>query len=330
MNAPPLPNHLPSTIEVESSSLNKLRKRSWWVLGIGAVVSLVPYVSLVMWALFLPVIIFAGYSARKLIKMNERKQGISLLIAAIIFVPYTFIASSVTTLVFAGAVEGVKRGVAEGTSKIGSTGDAIPADESKTSDAGSKSVRPDSKKTIEFWKKMREIEGQANNSLKDDPRKYPMAEGGQYDFPKFSNDDFEALTNFHFSQGAIKQQVSNDIGNLPILGIDPDLMRFKIDLCEHWRSTADVVNGLAVIFNAVHQQKVRFTSNEAYALRTAKALLKQGDMEAEYQENQQEIEGMRKKWSVVRDNDAMLREKISKREQEIKSVLTSRYNWEFN
>jgi len=94
-------------------------------------------------------------------------------------------------------------------------------------------------------------------------------------------------------------------------------------------STANVHLGCSDLVRALHEQRIHFTSGSAYALRTLKALAGQSDMEQKYQENQGEIDRRATKWNEARERDKELRERIRKREEEIKAFLTGTYNWEF-
>lgn len=288
---------------------NTAKAKSWITLGGGALIALIPFVGLIMWLLFLPIVILVGRWGYRIIGTGDTKGGLIHIGAALLFVPFAFAAPMISTGLVADLIWPP---VAQGTVDQSVSG--------KSSDSDS---------TIEYWKKLRGFETAASSELKEDTRQYPMVESGQFDFTKFNKDDFEKLTQHFFEDGTIKRRVATDIANLPVLGVDSDLVRFKIDLCEHWNSAAQVSLGFAELVNSLHQQKLQFTNGEAYALRTAKALMGQGDMEAAYQESQHEIDRRLQAWNLVRTKDETLREQVAKKEQEVKALLTRKYNWEF-
>lgn len=262
--------------------------------------------------------------------MGDTKGGVTHLLAAALFIPFALTVPVANTLLVCdiiwpptpGKTETASSSAANGPDSLGVTHKSNTG----TSDVG---AVIDSKKTIELWKKLREFEIVANSSLKEDVRKYPLSESGQYDFTQFKKDDFEILTKFHFAAGEIKRQVAIDIGNLPVLEVDQDLIRYKIELCDHWNVASQMSMGFAALVNSLHEQRIHFTSEEAYKLRFAKGLMGQSDMESAYQQNQREIDSRVEAWKVIVSRDAKLRDQLMKSEQEVKALLTSRYNWEF-
>lgn len=319
-----------TTPELSPQAAQSIKAKSWITLGGAAIISVIPFIGLIMWLLFLPVVILVGMWGYRLIGMGDTKGGVIHLGAAFLFVPFAFVAPLVTSSLMSaliwpptpGKTATASNSAANGPDSLGVTHRSNAA----TSDMGS---TPVAKKTIEFWKKLREFEIVANSSQKDDMRKYPQSESGQYDFTQFKKDDFEILTKFHFAAGEIKRQVAIDIGNLPVLEVDQDLIRFKIELCDHWNAASQMSMGFAALVNSLHEQRIHFTSEEAYKLRFAKGLMGQSDMEAAYQQNQREIDSRVEAWKVIVSRDAKLRDQLMKSEQEVKALLTSRYNWEF-
>jgi len=306
------------------------KTKSWVTLGGGAIIALIPFVGLIMWLLFLPVVILVGMWGYRLIGMGDTKGGVIHLGAAFLFVPFAFVAPLVTSSMMSDLIWPTPSNKPTAGSNSSASGSDSPV-ATHRANAGASDVgtSADSKKTIEFWQKMRAFEINANTSVKKDTRQYPMSESGQFDFTKFEKDDFETLVKYHLDQGGIERQVAIDIGNLPILGVDQEVVRYKIDLCEAWSVSSQMSIGWAQLVNSLHQQRVQFTSEEGYKLRTAKALLGQSDMETAYQQSQREIDARLQDWNSVRSREEKLREQMVKREQELKALLTSRYNKEF-
>lgn len=291
-----------STAVHASPQQEKLKVRSWRALAVGTGLCLIPYVGFSMWFLAIPLLLYTAVNGFRVLKSGDRDGGLLVIGASIFVAPVAFF---ILPFCSAGLVEVM-------------TGKLQQATSATTSNA-----------TIEYWTKMREIEKSANDGVKKDPRDYPMTESGQYDFPKFVNEDYEALSKYYYAEGITEQKVAVDIGSLAILGVDQELVSYKTDLCEHWSSSARVFLGWAELVNCLHQQSIKFTNGGASTLRLAKALLGQADMEIQYQSNQQEIDSKLKSWNLLRAQDNMLRERIQKRELEIKALLTSRHNWEF-
>ncbi len=72
---------------------NKTAKtKSWITLGGGALITLIPFVGLIMWLLFLPVVILVGRWGYRIIGAGDTKGGLIHIGAALLFVPFAFVA----------------------------------------------------------------------------------------------------------------------------------------------------------------------------------------------------------------------------------------------
>lgn len=87
-----------TTPELSSpQSLKSIKAKSWITLTGGAIICLIPFIGLIMWLLFLPVIILVGRWGYKLIGLGDTKGGVIHLASAAVFVPFAFLSPVIST-----------------------------------------------------------------------------------------------------------------------------------------------------------------------------------------------------------------------------------------
>jgi hypothetical protein len=155
---------------------------------------------------------------------------------------------------------------------------------------------------------------------------YPTNSAGYFNFPSFSEADFVSLEEFHRKISSGANRAANQISSISVLDVDHDLAQYKAEIRDFYLSDAHMHAGNEELVRALHEQRFYFTSPEAYAKRFSLLLLGQADFEQKYKANQQEIDRMSERMINERKRHEELRESMKRKDDDIRTTLTQRYN----
>jgi hypothetical protein len=184
--------------------------------------------------------------------------------------------------------------------------------------------------TRNYWLGIREIKKTAEVSLGQmRAGQYPLNDAGQPDMLSFTNKDFENFRQLEFKREKIARDCVEKLGKLPALGVDPALLHYKLELRELWMLVDRACVDYTDITSDIEEQRSCFASPEAYALRFGTNSAGPSEMEYRNHKSQLQITEKIRQLNLLLGEGTEAMANVSNREQEVKTLLTSRYGWKF-
>jgi hypothetical protein len=158
---------------------------------------------------------------------------------------------------------------------------------------------------------------------------YPYNTNNQPDLWRFTDKEFETFKQCEFTRAKIARDFVAELGKLPAFGVDPALLHYKVELREVWMLLERGCTDYGEIANDVEERRACFVSAEAYALRFGTNSAGASEMEFRRHTSQEHITEKIKDLTVLLSKGDRALANMNRREQEVKTLLTSRYGWKF-
>lgn len=126
------------------------KTKSWITLGGGALIALIPFVGLVMWLLFLPIVILVGRWGYRIIGTGDTKGGLIHIGAALLFVPFAFVAPMISSALMSDLLWPTPPNNASNSSGGSADSSQVQISAEKTS----VSIEPTAEGTLKTWSKL--------------------------------------------------------------------------------------------------------------------------------------------------------------------------------
>jgi hypothetical protein len=286
--------------ENASIATSQLKTRNWVLLGGSGVIALIPFVGFVMWGLFLPVVIMTAIWSFRLIRLNERRSAVIVMILAVLLVPYAFVAPIVSTAVVSKILETVQ-------------GD-------------SNSERPKLTKIEKPSEQFEATKGYLNQLTSCMAEKQKAVESlGKPPEGGFTEpDDYAKLSQ-------ISNTVADQIRRIPTLNVDEDVVQYGLQFADFAAKWSSLFGDHGRYIQVVREHERNATSGEAMLEAFLRGALA-NDPVGKYNEVQSGTERLRRIGQILSDRKTSLEsegENLESMGAKIRATLTQRYGIQF-